>query len=116
MSGDFVVNSWMVSGGAAATGAFRNEGSKRTRDTATETAAESRRDAFIRLGVDLKSCCRNPASPRYHAVVDRGAWRPTGSELARVFASPAAIQYHSQSTSETNRPAPEDAASVLRLN
>ena len=116
MSGDFVVATWMVSGGAAATGAFRNEGSKRTSDTATETAAESRRDAFIRLGVDLKSCCRNPASPWYHAVVDRGVSRPAGSELARDFASLATIQYHSQSTSETNRPAPADAASVLRLS
>ena len=103
MSGDFVLNSWMGSGGAAATGAFKNEGSKRTRDTVKETAAESRRDAFIRLGADLKSCCRNPASPRYHAVVDRGDWRPAGIELAHVSASPAAIQYHSQSAGE-NQP------------
>jgi len=67
------------------------------------------------LGVDLTSRCRNPTSPQFHAVVDRGVWRPAGSELARVFASPAAIQYHSQAATGTNRPVPADEVSVLRF-
>jgi hypothetical protein len=46
-------------GGAAATGAVTNGDSQRMR----ETAADSRRDPFDRLGSNLTFCCRNPASP-----------------------------------------------------
>jgi len=48
-------------------------------------------------------------------MVYRGVWHPAASQMRRVFASSAAVQYHSQSASETNRLVPGDAASVLRF-
>src|SRR5215204_3360561 len=54
-------------------------------DTVNDTAKESRRNAFICVDLDLTSCCRNPTSPRYHAVVDRGVWCPAGNEMARIL-------------------------------
>ena len=82
---------------------------------ATETAAESRRNAFIRFGVSLTLRCGNPASPRYHAMDYRGVWHPAGGQAGRIFASLAAVQYHSAPAIETNRPALADVASVLRF-
>ena len=85
------------------------------RDAARDTAAESLRAAVTRLGLELASRCRNPASPRYRVVLYRGVWHPAGRIMARVFVPPAPVQYHSRTTTETNRPAPADVASVLRF-
>jgi hypothetical protein len=75
----------LASGGAAATGATRSGDIERMSDTVNDTAKESRRNAFICVDLDLTSCCRNPTSPRYHAVVDRGVWCPAGNEMARIL-------------------------------
>ena len=48
------------------------------RDTASDTAAKSHRDTFIRFGVELTFRCRTLASPRYDIVVYRGEGLPTG--------------------------------------
>jgi hypothetical protein len=86
-----------------------------TSDTASVTTAESRGNAVIRLDLGLTSRCRNPASPRYDDAVHRGASSPACSVMARVFAAPVGIQYHSQAAAETTRSVPADVISVLRL-
>jgi hypothetical protein len=47
-------------------------------DTASDAAAKSHRDTFIRFGVELTFRCRTLASPRYDIVVYRGEELPTG--------------------------------------
>ena len=109
------VASRMVSGGAAATGAVASDDSERTSDTASDTTAESRQSAFTRFGLERTSRCRNLASPRYDGAVLRGASNPACRMMARVFAAPARVQYHSQAAAETTRLVPSVPASVLRF-
>ena len=97
------------------TGAVASGDSEMTSDTATVTTADGRGSALIRLDLDLTSRCGNPASPRYDDAVHCGASSPACSVMARVFAAPAGIQYHSQAAAETTRSAPADAISVLRF-
>ena len=52
-------------------------------DTASDTAAKSHRETFIRLGVELTFRCRTLASPRYDIVVHRGEGLPAGCVTAR---------------------------------
>jgi len=69
----------------------------------------------MRLDLGLSFRSRNLASPRYDDAVHRGASNPACSVMARVFAAPAGVQYHSQAAAETTRPVPADAACVLRF-
>ena len=65
--------SWVVSGGAAATGARTSGDSERMSDTVRDTTAESRRNAFILIGIELTSRCRTPTSPWYEVAYPRQA-------------------------------------------
>ncbi len=73
----------MDSGGAAATGAIMSGDSARMSDTASATAAESRRKAFVRFGLEQTSRCRNPTSPHYDDAVHRGEELPAGWVMTR---------------------------------
>src|SRR5215217_2764599 len=84
-------------------------------DTASDTAAARRRNAFTRLGLEPTSRRCNPTSPQYDDAVHRGANSPAGWVMTRVLTAPAREQYHSQAAARTIPSAPADAARVLRF-
>ena len=64
------------------TGAVARGDSERTSDTASDTIAENRGNAFIRLSGDPTFRCRTLSSPRNDTIVHRGEGLPTGWVMA----------------------------------